>query len=225
MIHKAIAECSMLSKCSAELRPTTRNASAATLARDPWTVCLLVMLQTRIFTAGGAMARSLVLRAMGLQGAQGFFNPGTCEDKLFASLYYNLDFSANRVLPIDLHWCLIQKSFKETKKTRRHARGVMARCSMLREWCPRTTAFTRHVLCARSASAHLTPWVAVTHRMVKYSAEFVMERTLDLMVMDLVELVACQLWWLPVQDSLRNQDHCKFLRSFSCTFKYSNLCC
>ena len=173
----------------------------------------------------GCYGKKFGAKGYGFAGGSGFLQSGDLWVKLISSLHYSLIFPANRVLPTDLHWCLIRKSFKETKKIRRHARGVMARCSMLREWCPRTTAFTRHVLCARSASAHLTPWVAVTHRMVKYSAEFVMERTLDLMVMDLVELVACQLWWLPVQDSLRNQDHCKFLRSFSCTFKYSNLCC
>merc|ERR1711900_91061 len=53
---------SMLSKSSAVLRPTTRNASAATSARDLWTACWRAMLLTRRFTVVVVTAKSLVLR-------------------------------------------------------------------------------------------------------------------------------------------------------------------
>ena len=73
------SEYSMLSKCLAEPKLTTRNVSAATPARDLWTVCWLVMPLTRIFTVEVAMARSLEQRDMDLLEAPGSFKAETCK--------------------------------------------------------------------------------------------------------------------------------------------------
>jgi hypothetical protein len=147
----------MLSKCSAVPRPTTRNASVATPARDPWTACWHVTVLTRKFTAEAAMVRSLGPRAMVLQEDQGFFKLEICEYWIAFNLLMKTECSANRVLPIDLHWFLIQKLLKEMLMIKKLVQDVRGRCFMLRKCCPRTIAFTRPAFTARSVSALWTP--------------------------------------------------------------------